>query len=192
MYELDKKLLEATTKEEVTDLLKKGAYINVRDKDGRTPLMRACMRGNFEVAKALLENNDLEIDIVNEKDNRGWTPLMFACWRDDVETAKLLIDNKADVNAATKAFGFTVLMVASAYDSVKTIDLLYQNNAYVFTEDHKGKTAVDHAKNETTKDKLKKYLLEQIKAGYRKEVQRKQNEEAAFIDDVLSTKDGRE
>ena len=52
-------------------LLLKGADIEARDKDGRTPLFIACSKNNVDIC-ALLISKGAD---VNAKDNRGWTPL---------------------------------------------------------------------------------------------------------------------
>ena len=73
-------LLDAATKGDlklVKELLGKGAYVNVRDPDGRTPLTEAIWSNNVELVKLLLEHGANP----NSKKNDGATPLSIALGR---------------------------------------------------------------------------------------------------------------
>ncbi len=52
-------------------LILKGADIEARDKDGQTPLWKACSDANVDISELLISNGA----DVNAQDNRGWTPL---------------------------------------------------------------------------------------------------------------------
>src|SRR5205809_551446 len=55
----------------VEALLKKGAYVNAKDKTGWTALMGAARKGHSDTVRALLEKGAY----ANAKDNNGWTAL---------------------------------------------------------------------------------------------------------------------
>ena len=122
-------------------LLNYGAYVNVKDMDGRTALMYAGLSPNAYFAKLLLEETGANI---RARDNEKMTALMYAAKSDHVETAKVLIDAGADVNAKDK-YGETPLMGASLFGQVKAVKLLLSEGAYVKARDRDGKSALDYA-----------------------------------------------
>ena len=79
---------------ELTQLAAFMSNVNVKDKDGRTPLIWAVEEGHTEVAKELI---GAKAD-VNVKDERSRAPLMLAVEKGHAEVAKELIDAKADVH----------------------------------------------------------------------------------------------
>lgn len=70
----------------VKEMLDKGAYVNVRDPEGRTPLTEAAWEGHVEVVKLLLERGAN----ANARKNDGTTPLSIATGRGHKEIAELL------------------------------------------------------------------------------------------------------
>ena len=81
---------------QIDKLVKAGADVNRRDKDGKTPLMLAVQKEtNADVIEALIRNGA----DVNARDNYGWTPLMLAAQQNrNPEITKLLLDAGADAN----------------------------------------------------------------------------------------------
>ena len=67
-------------------LLSKGADINIRSSDGRTPLIWTAFRNHNKFAQFLLENG-AAIDL---EDNDGWNALDIAIIRMNYEVALLL------------------------------------------------------------------------------------------------------
>ncbi|MGI9471928.1 MAG: ankyrin repeat domain-containing protein, partial [Rubripirellula sp.] len=77
-------------------LLKRGATIDSRDIEGKTPLIHACTGPFAETVQLLLD----EGADVNAKDsNEGFTPLMMAAGLDQPEIVKILLENGADKDA---------------------------------------------------------------------------------------------
>ena len=88
-------------------LLAKGAKVNAKDNDGRTPLHRAAYNDHKDVAALLIANGAQ----VNAKGEYGCTPLHCAAYYGHEAIVTLLIANGAQVNARSKA-GTTPLGVA--------------------------------------------------------------------------------
>jgi len=96
----------AATKESsvafVQDLIKRGATVDIRDQEGKTPLHYACDCRHVSFAKVLLEHGS---NVVCE-DNDGATPLHWACDKVNVALATVLLEHGADINAKTNVSGF--------------------------------------------------------------------------------------
>ena len=70
----------------VQEMLDKGAYVNVRDPEGRTPLTEAAWEDRVEVVSLLLASGANP----NAKKNDGATPLAIATGRGHKEIAEML------------------------------------------------------------------------------------------------------
>jgi ankyrin repeat protein len=70
----------------VKEMLDQGAYVNVRDPEGRTPLTEAAWEGRVEVVKLLLARGANP----NAKKNDGATPLSIATGRGHKEITEML------------------------------------------------------------------------------------------------------
>lgn len=87
--ELNKKLLEAIKKSDVQlvqKLVKKGADINFKDKNGSTPLHYAAVYGNMKIVKYLVKNG---ADVC-ARNNKGVDPFSYAFRRKHFKVAKYL------------------------------------------------------------------------------------------------------
>lgn len=92
------------------------ALINSRNKEGYTPLHTACLKGQTDCIRILLEIGESQspkIDI-ESRDKTGWTPLHCAALNGHLECVTMLIEKKADVNAVTTN-GSTALHYAAAW-----------------------------------------------------------------------------
>ena len=98
--------------------------IDMKDTDGRTPLLCASINGKTAVVNILLQHRD-RINI-NSQDNDGFTPLHTACEKNNNDIVRLLLDAGCDTNIKTN-YGNTALMIArnGKYDDI--INLLQQH-----------------------------------------------------------------
>jgi tRNA A-37 threonylcarbamoyl transferase component Bud32 len=81
----------------VTLLLKKGARIDATNKNRRTALICASMRGNRECVKILLYNQAA----INIQDINGWSALFFALLEGHMDIADNLMAHGASANCVT-------------------------------------------------------------------------------------------
>ena len=89
MIKREMELLDAAGKGDVRvvkELLDKGAYVNVRDPDGRTPLTEAVWNNNGELVRLLIDRGAN----VNTRKNDGATPLSIARGKGSSEIIELL------------------------------------------------------------------------------------------------------
>ncbi|HAR41694.1 MAG TPA: hypothetical protein DCS07_03555 [Bdellovibrionales bacterium] len=100
--------------------------MQTRDAGGKTPLMQACISGDIEAAKLLLDQGAE----VNGKDFQGFTSLMLAANAGNLALATLLLEHKASVTVKTPQ-GFTPLLFAVAKKHPELVKLLIQHESNV-------------------------------------------------------------
>lgn len=81
-------------------LLEHGARVNTADREGRTALMWACIRGQENVVRKILDVSILDLDL-NGGDQYGNTALFYAASSGQVNTVKRLV-------TALKRFGLDI------------------------------------------------------------------------------------
>ena len=83
----------------VKRLIRKGAKVNDKDKDGETPLYLAASYGNFSIAKLLIAKGAKEA-VYN------FTPLHWAAQKGDIEKTTIAIESKflEPINFSSKEF----------------------------------------------------------------------------------------
>lgn len=115
--------------------------VNEVTSSGFSTLILASYRGNFEVAKYL-------VNIVQDIDYQSpeGTALMAAVMRDNISLIEILLEKKANIDK-TNHSGVTALMLAIQFQKVEIIKILLQNNANKFLKDKEGKTAFEYAIN---------------------------------------------
>jgi ankyrin repeat protein len=89
MSELNEKLLQACKNKNPTgvrDALKSGANPNVKDKDGKTPLMYACQVRSYTIFSTLVRHKAN----IHEEDNEGKNILNYAVKYDMVPAVREL------------------------------------------------------------------------------------------------------
>lgn len=110
-------------------LLKHNVKTEVRDNEGRTPLMYACAFNNNEIIDELIKQG---FD-VNAKDNSNATPLIYAVQYQQPYAVKLLIDSGANYNYVIKDLE-SVLTLACKRGNEEIVDLLLSKEADLYTE----------------------------------------------------------
>jgi uncharacterized protein len=87
-----------------------GIDINIKDRDGRTPLINSVIDNNLVITRYLLSNGAN----VNIQDRNGYASLHFSCQNQNYEITKLLIESGADIESVD-AYGNTPLSKAVFY-----------------------------------------------------------------------------
>jgi ankyrin repeat protein len=148
-------------------------WIDAADKDGRTALHWAALKGHTEIVKILLgkgaEVNFADKDSqtalnkaayrghteivkmflkngaeVNFADKDSQTALNKAAYRGHTEIVKMFLKNGAEVNSADKD-GQTALHAAASWGHAEIVEMLLENGAEVHSADKSGQTALDWA-----------------------------------------------
>ncbi len=84
-------------------LMQKGARIDLKDRDGNTPLMVAARIGNLDAARLLISRGAQ----VNAANGLGETPLIMAVQKRDLAMARLLLTQGADPGKRDLASGLS-------------------------------------------------------------------------------------
>ena len=119
-------IFEAVQKGTIEDVKfyieKKDIDVNVRTKEGLTPLFAAVSIGNIEVAKYLIS---VGAD-VNLRSNVGMPPLFFAVAipNRDIDIIKLLVSAGADVTAKFGEYDWTALRQAESVGTAEIVRYL--------------------------------------------------------------------
>ncbi|KOC69031.1 Ankyrin repeat domain-containing protein 49 [Habropoda laboriosa] len=101
-------------------LTKNPRLLESTDKDGYTPLHRACYGNHVEIVEYLLQSG-AQIDA---KTNDEWQPLHSACCWNNVECAAVLIANGADINARSKGDQTPLHLVSASSHNSSALQLL--------------------------------------------------------------------
>eukprot|EP00042_Codosiga_hollandica_P043722 m.419595 g.419595 ORF g.419595 m.419595 type:complete len:714 (+) comp56627_c0_seq57:71-2212(+) len=121
----------------VRSLVRAGADVDVRDKEGQTALHQAGVSGTVELLRVLLEASAASINV---QDNSGQTALMRSAVGIDSKPLALLLSYGADATLRD-AKGQTALHVAAQDGNLAMLQLLLQaSTADINTQDRDGNT----------------------------------------------------
>ena len=142
----------AYSKDDIFDIARKGTVeevmrtvkgnanaVNQINKEGITPLILACYKGNNEVAAYLVNI----VQDLNASSEIG-TALMACATKGNIAIARLLLEKKADPNIKD-AYGNTALAFAVQFKNIELVELLLEYNADKTQRDDLGKTAFEYA-----------------------------------------------
>lgn len=144
-------------------LLSRGAPVNARQVEGRTPLYLAAQLGQGRaVVPLLLEHGaDPALASVN-----GQSPLMVAAARGHAETLRVLLDHKADVNARNSA-GDTPLILAAGSGHHEAVRLLIERGADARARSKRNETALGSAATAGVEDTVRLLLAQGAEVNVR-------------------------
>ena len=114
------------SKDSLEVLIKNGASLDVKSKDGVTPLIFAAANNGVEVMKYLLEVNP-KLDLDASADST-YNALLFAALNGAKEAVEFLISKGADIEYETKS-GKTALMLATSKNKKEIVEILKKNGA---------------------------------------------------------------
>ena len=138
---LNDQLLQAAQhgdKEAILTLLQQGADINVKDVQGRTPLMIVTYEHNTDLVRTLLQAGA----DVNIRDNNKANPLLHSAAQGWLDILKLAIDAHADTSL-TNRFGGISIIPASERGHVEIVrELLTRTDINVNHVNNLGWTAL--------------------------------------------------
>ena len=152
-------LLEASEKgclAEATELLNRGALINVKDRLANTPVIRAAGAGQLEILKYLTTKGGL----LNQPNLRGSTALIKSVKNNRRKTTIWLLDQNVEVNVLT--LDNEMPLSQAAFDgNLRTVKRLLKAGADPLKKDKTNKSALIYAAAKG----FHKIVSELLKAG---------------------------
>jgi ankyrin repeat protein len=136
VYQKDLKALEKLTP----------ADLNLRDQDGRTPLMHAVLTENADpILVRLLVQHGADVNTADF--DQKWTPLHFAARDHKEEIVRILLEAGANVDAID-SFGNTPLWraVMTASSNLAAIRALIKHGADPYKNNNHGVASIDIAR----------------------------------------------
>lgn len=136
-------------------LIDNGIKLEVRDYEGKTPLVLAADFGQVEILRHIIKKGAN----IESRDNCSWTALIWSAFWGNIEAVKLLVENGANIEAKDKQ-GYTVLMAAvnGSGDDLEVVKYLVQNGVDIEAKDNEGKTALIEA-TERNNGEVAEYLI---------------------------------
>jgi ankyrin repeat protein len=142
-FALDRESWAAYTLKEVQALIKAGADVNAKDKDGVTPLMLAAQNSRDpQIVRALIRagadvnaKDEIQVD-EGDRDDCGMTPLMLAAGANTAEVVNILIRAGADVRDTNNEGNTPLWFSLFNYDNVDVVSLLIQSGGADLEDDY--------------------------------------------------------
>ncbi|TAL36867.1 MAG: ankyrin repeat domain-containing protein [Alphaproteobacteria bacterium] len=161
---------EAPDLAEMRRLLEEGAPVNIKNDNGQTALMYACIRRNVETVRLLLEfSADTEISW------QGTTALRLACGGHygppSMEIVQLLLAHGADMHKLDER-GRGMLHAAVADGDEEIVKLFTRNGLSLTARDAKGMTLADAANEWNSEGEKAAQLVEKVAAWNIEEIGR--------------------
>lgn len=132
------KAIKRNHTQEALELIRQGADINIRNDLQETPLMRAAIAGNGEIARVLVDSG---ADVNAQSSPFRRSALLEAAVKGHADIVRLLIKAGADVSAKDWDEN-TALMQAAVSGSNEAVDDLLAAGANVSARNKEGKTAL--------------------------------------------------
>ena len=130
-------MIDGSDTPKVRELIEKGADVNARNHEDKTPLIRAMVFGNYANAKLLIEKGAR----VDEKYSGGTALIDLAAYgRGGGQMAELLVKAGADVNEKISG-DYTPLLIAAGRGYTDIVKVLLEAGADVNAVGESGKTA---------------------------------------------------
>lgn len=137
-----------------TALIKFGAIVSCRDRNGWTPLHLAARFGRIDVVATLLRDGaDLDAEDVN-----GYRPLHYATMWSHPDTTKTLLNAGAALESITRVDGTRPLHIAARYGSALVVRELLGRGAQKDAKNSRGFTAL-HAAAASNRVRKRCFLL---------------------------------
>lgn len=127
----------------VRKLIAQGVDVNIKQSDGRTPLMFAAGIGNIDCAKELIAKGA----DVNVKYSNGMTSLMYASMRNHPLIVLMICEKNVDINAKD-CEGWSALNKAVGKGFIDCVKILLEKGADANTKDNDGQSALMSASQE--------------------------------------------
>lgn len=139
-----------------------------KNSKGETRLHEACINGNYQLAKMLIDQGHT----INVRDNAGWLPLHEACIHGFRDVVELLLDNGAQLaindKGGTSCDGITPIYDACSNGNLSVVQLLLDRGAKATLKTDFNETPLDalqrwHAEYGPKLNAVEKGFYEEIK-----------------------------
>ena len=139
---LNDEIIEAAKKgkrRKIQKLINQGVYVDIKDKNGMTPLVYSAYKGYPQIVK-ILAKAGAEIDLKTNNYLKD-TPLILAAREDNLGTVKVLLIAGSD-HSIQNTYGNNALMEAASEGHLKIVKKLIENQVDINVANNNGRTAL--------------------------------------------------